>query len=311
MSTRIFIDGEAGTTGLQIREKLAGRSDIELVSLPAALRKDPAAKRELLSAVDLTLLCLPDEAAKEAARLVEEMGDKGPRVIDASSAHRVAPGWVYGFPEMTGGQAEKIRSARKVSNPGCHATGAIALLRPLTEAGLLDKDASVSIGSISGYSGGGKSMIEAYESDRAPAFEHYGLGLEHKHMPEICEYSGLSRRTVFLPSVANFRQGMLVTIAIDLDRLPARPTGADLRAVYARHYAGEVFIHVASEADSLSRTRIEPESLNGTNDLEVHVFASEKRRQAVLVAKFDNLGKGASGAAVQNLELMLGFDAAA
>jgi N-acetyl-gamma-glutamyl-phosphate reductase len=310
MSTRIFIDGEAGTTGLQIREKLAGRSDIELVSLPAALRKDPAAKRDLLSAVDLTLLCLPDEAAREAARLVEEMGDQGPRVIDASSAHRVAPGWVYGFPEMTAGQAEKIRAARKVSNPGCHATGAIALLRPLTEAGLLDKDASVSIGSISGYSGGGKSMIEAYESGRAPAFEHYGLGLEHKHMAEICEYSGLSRRPVFLPSVANFRQGMLVSIAIDLDRLPARPTGADLRAVYARHYAGGAFVHVASEADSASHTRIEPESLNGTNDLEIHVFASEKRRQAVLMAKFDNLGKGASGAAVQNLELMLGFAAA-
>jgi N-acetyl-gamma-glutamyl-phosphate reductase len=311
MSTKIFIDGEAGTTGLQIREKLAGRSDIELVSLPAALRKDPVAKRELLSAVDLTLLCLPDEAAREAARLVEEMADKGPRVIDASSAHRVAPGWVYGFPEMTGGQAEKIRAARKVSNPGCHATGAIALLRPLIETGVLDEDSSVSIGSISGYSGGGKSMIEAYESGRAPAFEHYGLGLEHKHLPEICEYSGLSRRPVFLPSVANFRQGMLVTIAIDLDRLPARPTGADLRAVYARHYAAGAFVHVASEADSASQTRIEPESLNGTNDLQIHVFASEKRRQAVLVAKFDNLGKGASGAAVQNLGLMLGFAPAA
>jgi N-acetyl-gamma-glutamyl-phosphate reductase len=307
MSTKIFIDGEAGTTGLQIREKLAGRANLELVGLPAALRKDPAAKRELLSAVDLTVLCLPDEAAKEAARLVDEMGDKGPRVIDASSAHRVAPGWVYGFPEMTLGQAEKIRAARKVSNPGCHATGAIALLRPLTEAGLLDKNAFVSIGSISGYSGGGKSMIEAHESGRAPAFEHYGFGLEHKHIPEISEYSGLTRRPVFLPSVANFRQGMLVSVALDLDLLPARPTGADLRAVYGRHYADAQYIHVASEADSALQTRIEPESLNGTNDLQIHVFASEKRRQAVLIAKFDNLGKGASGAAVQNLELMLGL----
>ena len=311
MPTKIFIDGEAGTTGLQIREKLADRRDVELVSLPMALRKDVNAKRELLSSIDLTLLCLPDEAAKEATRLIEEMGDKGPRVIDASSAHRVAPGWVYGFPEMTKGQAERIRAARKVSNPGCHATGAIALLRPLTEAGMLEKDASVSIVSISGYSGGGKSMIEAYESGRAPAFEHYGLGLEHKHMPEISEYSGLSRRPIFLPSVANFRQGMLVTIAIDLDRLPARPTGADLRAIYARHYAGERFIHVASEADSSAKARMEPESLNGTNDLEIHVFASEARRQALLMAKFDNLGKGASGAAVENLELMLGFAAAA
>ena len=311
MPTKIFIDGEAGTTGLQIRDKLADRRDVELVSLPMALRKDVNAKRELLSSVDLTLLCLPDEAAKEAARLIEEMGDKGPRVIDASSAHRVAPGWVYGFPEMTKGQAERIRAARKVSNPGCHATGAIALLRPLTEAGMLEKDASVSIVSISGYSGGGKSMIEAYESGRAPAFEHYGLGLEHKHMSEISEYSGLSRRPIFLPSVANFRQGMLVTIAIGLDRLPARPTGADLRAIYARHYAGERFIHVASEADSSAQARMEPESLNGTNDLEIHVFASEARRQALLMAKFDNLGKGASGAAVENLELMLGFAAAA
>jgi N-acetyl-gamma-glutamyl-phosphate reductase len=309
MSTKVFIDGEVGTTGLQIREKLAGRSDIELVSLPGALRKDPAAKRELLSTVDLTILCLPDEAAKEAARLIEEMGDKGPRVIDASSAHRVAPGWVYGFAEMTKGQAEKIRAARKVGNPGCHATGAIALLRPLTEAGLLDAGAFVSIGSVSGYSGGGKSMIEAYESGRAPAFEHYGLGLEHKHMPEILEYSGLSRRPVFLPSVANYRQGILVSIAIDLDMLPARPTGADLRAVYSRHYAGARFIKVASEAESASQPRIEPESLNGTNDMQIHVFASEKRRQAVLMAKFDNLGKGASGAAIQNLEIMLGFAA--
>jgi len=310
MSTKIFIDGEAGTTGLQIREKLAGRHDIELVSLPSALRKDVNAKRELLSAVDLTLLCLPDEAAKEAAQLIEEMGDKGPRVIDASSAHRVAPGWVYGFPEMTARQAEKIRAARKVSNPGCHATGAIALLRPLTEAGLLPKDASISIVSISGYSGGGKSMIEAYETGKAPAFEHYGLNLEHKHMPEISEYSGLSRRPIFLPSVANFRQGMLVSVAMDLDLLPARPTGADLRAIYARHYAGARFVHVASETASAAQSRIEPESLNSTNDLQIHVFVSEARRQALLMAKFDNLGKGASGAAVQNLELMLGFAAA-
>lgn len=302
MAAKVFIDGEAGTTGLQIREKLADRRDIELVSLPAALRKDVGAKRELLADVDLTILCLPDEAAKEAAHLIDEMGAKGPRVIDASSAHRVAPGWVYGFPELTAGQADKIRAAKLVSNPGCHATGAIALLRPLTEAGLLPKDGFVSIGSVSGYSGGGKAMIEAYESGRAPAFEHYGLGLEHKHLPEISEYSGLSRRPAFLPSVASFRQGMLVSVALDLETLPARPTGADLQAVYSRHYARAEFIHVQADA----QTRIEPESLNGTNQLEIHVFANEKRRQALLMAKFDNLGKGASGAAVQNLDLMLG-----
>jgi len=303
MATKVFIDGEAGTTGLQIRDKLAGRAGLELVGLPAELRKDAKAKRELLASVGLTILCLPDEAAKEAARLVDEMGDRGPRVIDASSAHRVAPGWVYGFPEMTVGQSQRIGNARKVTNPGCHATGAIALLRPLTEAGLLPMDFAVSIGSVSGYSGGGKSMIEAYENGRAPAFEHYGLGLEHKHMPEICEYSGLSRRPLFVPSVANFRQGMLVSIPLALDALPDRPSGADLRAALARHYPPGGYVRVTSEAEP----RIEPESLNGTNELEIHVFANEARRQAVLVAKFDNLGKGASGAAVQNLELMLGL----
>ena len=302
MTTKIFIDGEAGTTGLQIRDKLAGRPGVELVSLPAALRKDAGAKRELLGQVDLTILCLPDEAAKEAAKLIDEMGEKAPRVIDASSAHRVAPGWVYGFPEMTEGQAQRLRDARKVTNPGCHATGAIALLRPLTEAGLIARDFAVSIGSISGYSGGGKSMIEAYESGKAPAFEHYGLGLEHKHMPEICCYSGLTRRPIFLPSVANFRQGMLVSVPLALDDLPGRPSGADLRAALSRHY-GQGYIKVVAE----TRDRIEPESLNGTNDLEIHVFVSEGRRQAVLIARFDNLGKGASGAAVQNLELMLGL----
>jgi N-acetyl-gamma-glutamyl-phosphate reductase len=303
MATRVFIDGEAGTTGLQIREKLAGRAGLELVGLPAELRKDAGAKRELLASVDLTILCLPDEAAKEAAQLVDEMGERGPRVIDASSAHRVAPGWVYGFPEMTDGQTKRIRNARKVTNPGCHATGAIALLRPLTEAGLLPMDFAVSIGSVSGYSGGGKAMIEAYESGRAPAFEHYGLGLEHKHMPEICEYSGLSRRPLFMPSVGNFRQGMLVSIPVALDALPARPSGADLRAALARHYPAGGYLRVATE----SEPRIEPESLNGSNELEIHVFANEARRQAVLVAKFDNLGKGASGAAVQNLDIMLGL----
>ncbi len=307
MATKVFIDGEAGTTGLQIRDKLAGRDGIELVSLPPNLRKDISAKRELLESVDLTILCLPDEAAKEAARLIDEMGERGPRVIDASSAHRVAPGWVYGFPELSEGQAQQIRNARKVTNPGCHATGAIALLRPLTEARLLPEDFDVAIGSITGYSGGGKSMIEAYESGRAPAFEHYGLGLEHKHMPEICRYSGLSSRPIFMPSVANFRQGMLVSIPFALDALPSRPTGADLRAALANHYGEGGFVRVAAEAETVALGRIEPESLNGTNALEIHVFANEARRQAIAIAKFDNLGKGASGAAVQNLELMLGL----
>jgi N-acetyl-gamma-glutamyl-phosphate reductase len=302
MAIKVFIDGEAGTTGLQIRDKLAGRDDLDLVSLPAELRKDAAAKRELLGQVDVVILCLPDEAAREAARLIDDMGGKGPRVIDASSAHRVAPGWVYGFPEMAAGQAGRVREARKVTNPGCHATGAIALLRPLTEAGLLPRDQAVSIGSVSGYSGGGKAMIEAYESGRAPAFEHYSLGLEHKHMAEICEYSGLTRRPIFLPSVANFRQGMLTSVP--LAGLPGEPTGADLRGVFARYYGASEYVRVAPPTEA---RRLEPEALNDTNVLEIHVFANDSRGQAVIVARFDNLGKGASGAAVQNLDLMLGL----
>jgi N-acetyl-gamma-glutamyl-phosphate reductase len=303
MSAKIFIDGEAGTTGLQIREKLAGVSGLELLSLPPEARKDAAAKHKVYAEADVVILCLPDEAAKEAAHLIDAMGANAPRVIDASSAHRVAPGWTYGFPELVAGQGEAVAKARKVSNPGCHATGAIALLRPLVDAGLLPKDAAVSIGSVSGYSGGGKSMIEDYESGKAPAFELYGLKLEHKHMPEIELYSGLTARPIFLPSVGDFRQGMLVSVPLHLDALPMKPTGADLRAVFKKHYRGQKYFHVMESEDV---TRIEPESLNGANDIEIHVFANEPRRQALLLAKFDNLGKGASGAAVQNLMLMLG-----
>jgi N-acetyl-gamma-glutamyl-phosphate reductase len=303
MSATIFIDGEAGTTGLQIREKLAGVSGLKLASLPPEARKDAAAKQKLYGEVDVVILCLPDEAAKEAAHLIDAMGADAPRVIDASSAHRVAPGWTYGFPELVAGQGEAIAKADKVSNPGCHATGAIALLRPLTDAGVIAKDAAVSIGSVSGYSGGGKSMIEAYETGRAPVFELYGLKLEHKHMPEIQLYSGLAARPVFTPSVGNFRQGILVSVPLHLDALPGRPKAADLSAVFNKHYQGQKHFHVTESEDA---TRIEPESLNGTNDIEIHVFANETRRQALLIAKFDNLGKGASGAAVQNLMLMLG-----
>jgi N-acetyl-gamma-glutamyl-phosphate reductase len=303
MAATIFIDGEAGTTGLQIREKLTGVSGVELVSLPPEARKDAAAKQNLYGQVDVVILCLPDGAAKEAAQLIDAMGASGPRVIDASSAHRVAPGWTYGFPEMAPGQEEAIAIARKVSNPGCHATGAIAILRPLVDAGLIAKDAAVSIGSVSGYSGGGRSMIEAFESGRAPAFELYALTLEHKHMPEIERYCGLMTRPIFLPSVGNFRQGILVSAPLHLDTLPGKPRGADLTDAFEKHYRSRknFLIPRATNAGC-----VEPESLNGTNDIEIRVFANEARRQALVVAKFDNLGKGASGAAAQNLMLMLG-----
>jgi N-acetyl-gamma-glutamyl-phosphate reductase len=303
MAAKIFIDGEAGTTGLQIRDRLAGFSGIELASLPPEARKDASAKQKLYGEVDVVILCLPDTAAKEAAHLIDAMGADAPRVIDASSAHRVAPGWTYGFPELAAGQAEAIASARKVSNPGCHATGAIALLRPLVDAGLIAREAAVSIGSISGYSGGGRSMIEVYESGRAPPFELYGLALEHKHMPEIQLYSGLTMRPIFAPSVGNFRQGMLVSIPLHLDALPGKPKAAEFSAAFRSHYRGQKHFHVM---ESDAGARIEPESLNGTNDIEIHVFANQAHRHVLLVAKFDNLGKGASGAAVQNLTLMLG-----
>ncbi|WP_374547523.1 N-acetyl-gamma-glutamyl-phosphate reductase [Rhodoblastus sp.] len=301
---KIFIDGEAGTTGLQIREKLAGRADVTIVSIDPDKRKDAGAKADILRAVDLTILCLPDGAAKESVALVDSLGAEGPRVLDASTAHRVAPGWTYGFPELAPGQAEEIAKARRVANPGCYATGAIAILRPLVDAGLIDAGHVIAINAVSGYSGGGKQMIEDYEAGRAPAFELYALGLEHKHIPEIMAFGRLRARPVFVPSVGNFRQGMLVSLPLSLDDLPGHPHAGDLEAVLADHYAGKIHVRVVAAEEN---GKLEPEALNGTNDLEIRVFANEARRQAAIVARLDNLGKGASGAAVQNLGLMLGL----
>ncbi len=301
----VFIDGEAGTTGLGIRERLLPRGDIALHSITPERRKDPDARRAVMAEVDLVILCLPDDAAREAVALAGSLGGDAPKILDASTAHRTMQGWTYGFAELAAGQRDAIASAQLVANPGCYATGAIALLRPLVDAGLVPRDHPISINAVSGYSGGGRSMIESFESGRAPAYELYGLGFEHKHLPETQLYSRLEARPVFIPSVGNFCQGMLVSIPLHLESLPGQPELGDLQAALDAHYraGGQVQV-VPAHPDE----RLEPEALNDTDIMELRAYGRD--RHALLVARLDNLGKGASGAAVQNAELMLGLSPA-
>jgi N-acetyl-gamma-glutamyl-phosphate reductase len=308
MKPKIFIDGEHGTTGLQIRARLAGRDDIEVISIPVERRKDAAARADFLRAADIAILCLPDAAAKESVALI---GDAGTRVIDASTAHRVADGWAYGFPEMDREQAKKIAGAKLVANPGCWPQGPIATLRPLIQAGLIPADFPVTMNGISGYSGGGRQMVEDYEAKGvdAPEFLPYGLTFQHKHVPELKLYSGLTRDPLMQPVVGDFAQGMMTAVPLQLGTLDRVPTGAELHAAIADHYAGlqDSVVEVAPY-EAVERTaELNPESYNDTNRMRLHVFANDGRAQAMLVAVYDNLGKGASGAAVQNMDLMLGL----
>lgn len=311
MGCSVFIDGDQGTTGLQILARLAGRRDIHLVALPEALRKEAAARAAAINDCDVAVLCLPDEAARQA---VASIRNPRVRVIDASSAHRTDAQWAYGFPELSPRQSAHIAEARFVSNPGCYPTGAVALLRPLVEAGVLRADAPLAIHAVSGYSGRGREGVEAHEGPGAATalpFQVYGLGLQHKHVPEIQRHAGLQGRPVFVPSYGSFRQGIALTIALHASMLQRPMAAQALRELLAERYRGQRHVQVLDAERTGALTGLDPQALNGSNDLQLAVFGNDAHGQLLLGAVFDNLGKGASGAAVQNLALMLGLEEAA
>jgi N-acetyl-gamma-glutamyl-phosphate reductase len=313
MMPKVFIDGEAGTTGLQIRDRLAARRDIALVSIDPVRRKDASARAEMINSADVVILCLPDDAAREAVALITNPKVK---VIDASTAHRIAPDWAYGFPEMAPDHRAVIAGATRVANTGCYAVGAVALLRPLVSAGVLPADYPLTINAVSGYSGGGKSMITEFENASDPtytkvAYRIYALELKHKHVPEIQKHSGLALRPIFTPGVGRYAQGMIVEVPLHLAALPSKPDLADLHTALTKAYHGAHFVEVVPLAQSQALKTLQPEELNNTNRMKLFVFGAEGGGQARLVALLDNLGKGAAGQAVQNMNIILGFPEAA
>ena len=314
MTHTIFIDGEEGTTGLQIRERLDVCAELELIHLTGETRKDPAARRGALNDADIAILCLPDDAARDAVAMIDS---DTTRVIDASTAHRVADGWTYGFPEMTTAQTGAIAAATRVANPGCYPTGSIALTRPLVDAGILPAGFPLTVNAVSGYSGGGKGLIARMENASADnavdsAYFGYGLTLAHKHAPEMKVHGGFDHTPLFTPNVGRFRQGMIVEVPLQLWSLPGTPGIEAIRDTLSARYEGCRFVSVATaEETSDHAAMLDPEDLNDTNNLRLYVFGNAETGQAVLAAQLDNLGKGASGAAVQNMNLMLGLDEAA
>lgn len=301
---KVFIDGQSGTVGLSLRERLSHNGAIDLIPIDDGLRKDRKEKIRKFQEADLVVLCLPDDAAVESVSIIDDLGNDRPRILDSSTAHRTAPAWTYGFPELTGDQINTIKKSRKVSNPGCYPTGALSLLRPLVDAGIIPVDYPVSIHAVSGYSGGGKAMIADMEAEHAPAFKFYGLNFRHKHLPEIQLFSGLTRKLIMIPSVSNYKQGMIVSIPLHLDTLPGSPSIARILSIYQMRYRDFDRIQVIDSTGETGGSELEPQALNNSDNLEIHVHGRDNH--AVLMARLDNLGMGAAGTAIRNMEIMLG-----